>query len=85
MKIKRNGCEIELTDSELMEAYEEYRLECAIEDIKGLCEREEIDLSEVNVPEVAGNALNGLGKCDLYFEAYWDVFEYHLHQSLGQS
>lgn len=79
MKIIRNNQEFELTFSEMMQAYEEYRFDCAVEDIKGLCEQADIKLTDAEISNVARNALAGLGKNDLYFEAYWDTFQYHLN------
>ena len=83
MEIERNGCKITLTDSELMNAYEAYRLECAIEDVRQLCEQRGIDPTTVDLCKVAKNGLHGLGKFDLYFEAYWDVFTFHLNNYLA--
>ena len=79
MKIKRGNQEIELTFTEMMEAYEEYRFDCAIEDVKGLCEQADIKLTDAEMGDIARNALAGLGKNDLYFEAYWDTFQYYLN------
>ena len=79
MKIKRGNQEIELTFTELMAAYEEYELNGAIEDVKGLCEQSGIKLTDAEMSNVARDALRGLGKNDLYFEAYWDTFQYHLN------
>ena len=79
MTIKRGNQEIELTFTEMMEAYEEYRLDCAIEDVKGLCEQADIKLADAEMRNIARDALAGLGKNDLYFESYWDTFQYHLN------
>lgn len=79
MKIKRGDQEIELTFTEMMQAYEEYRLDCALEDVKGLCEQADIKLTDAEMSKIARDALAGLGKNDLYFEAYWDTFQYHLN------
>ena len=79
MTIKRGNQEIELTFTEMMEAYEEYRLDCAIEDVKGLCEQADIKLTDAEMGRIARDALHSLGKNDLYFEAYWDTFQYYLN------
>jgi hypothetical protein len=73
MKIYRDGKEFELTFSELMQAHEEYKLDCMIEDVKNVYEQSEheVDLSEEQTREMAIQALHNLGKNDSYFEAYW--------------
>lgn len=73
MKIYRDGKEFELTFSELMQAHEEYKLDCMIEDVKYVYEQSEheVYLSEEQIREMAIQALHNLGKNDSYFEAYW--------------
>lgn len=80
MKIFRNGEAFELTFTELIQAYEEYELDCAIEDVKDRYMQGEydIDLSEEQIREVAKQAVRNLGKNDSYFEAYWMSVEYTL-------
>ena len=80
MKIYRDGKEFELTFSELMQAHEEYKLDCMIEDVKNAYEQSEheVDLSEEQIREVASQALHNLGKNDSYFEAYWMSVQYTL-------
>lgn len=73
MKIYRDGKEYELTFSEMIQANEEYELDCMIEDIKGILESgtRDVELSEEQIKEVAMFACHNLGKNDSYFEAYW--------------
>ena len=73
MKIYRDGKEFELTFSEMIQAYEEYKLDCMVEDVKNVYEQGEYDveLSEDDISEVASFALHNLSKNDSYFEAYW--------------
>jgi hypothetical protein len=80
MKIIRDGKEFELTFSELMNAHEEYELDCMIEDVKNQHAQGEydIDLTEEQFEEVASLALHNLGKNDSYFEAYWMSVDYTL-------
>ena len=80
MKIFRDGKEIELTFSEMIQANEEYKLDCMIEDVKNQYEQGEydIELSEEQIEEVAMFALNTLSKNDSYYEAYWLSVEYTL-------
>jgi hypothetical protein len=86
MKIKRiiNGEEIEfeLTVSELIQAHEEYELDCAIDDVISIYDQGEydVDLSEEQLEEVTRLALHNLSKNDGYYESYWMSFEYTLEQ-----
>ena len=80
MKIYRDGKEFELTFSEMIQANEEYKLDCMIEDVKGQYAQGEYDveLTEDQIEEVAMFAVNNLSKNDSYFEAYWMSVEYTL-------
>lgn len=80
MKIYRDGKEYELTFIEMMNAYEEYKLDCMIDDIKGVYEQGEydVDLSDEQIKEAAKRALHNLGKNDDYYESYWTSVEYTL-------
>lgn len=80
MKIIRDGKEYELTFSEMIQAHEEYELDCMVEDVKNVYEQGEYDveLSEDDISEVAGFALHNLSKNDSYFDAYWMSVEYTL-------
>ena len=80
MKIIRDGKEYKLTFSEMIQAHEEYKLDCMIEDVKNLLESgtREVELSEEQIREVASDALHNLGKNDSYYEAYWMSVEYTL-------
>ena len=55
MKIYRDGKEIELTFSEMIQANEEYKLDCMIEDVKSILESgaRDIELSDEQIKEVA--------------------------------
>lgn len=80
MKICRDGKEIELTFSEMIQANEEYKLDCMIEDVKSILESgaRDIELSDEQIKEVAVNSVHNLGKNDSYYEAYWMSVEYTL-------
>ena len=80
MKICRDGKEIELTFSEMIQAHEEYKLDCMIEDVKSILESgaRDIKLSDEQIKEVASYAVHNLGKNDSYYEAYWTSVEYTL-------
>lgn len=80
MKIYRDGKEYELTFSEMIQANEEYRLDCMIEDVRSKYEEGDYDveLSEEQIEEAAMFAVNNLSKNDSYFEAYWMSVEYTL-------
>lgn len=82
MKIIRNGQEFELTFSEMMQAYEEYRLDCTIEDVKGVMESEayDVELTDEQMKEVSQQAMHNLGKNDGYSDAYWSSVEYTLSE-----
>ena len=80
MKIYRDGKEFELTFSEMMQAYDEYKLNCMIEDVDGILGSgaRDVELSDEQIREVAALAVHNLGKNDSYFEAYWMSVEYTL-------
>lgn len=77
MKIIRDGKEFELTFSELMQAHEEYELDCMIADVNEKYEDGEYDveLTDKQIEQIASLALHNLGKNDSYFEAYWASVE----------
>ena len=80
MIIYRDGQAIELTFSELINAHEEYELDCMIADVKSQYEQGEydIELSDEQIEEVARFALNSISKNDGYFESYWMSVQYTL-------
>ncbi len=80
MKIYRDDKEIELTFSEMIQAHEEYKLDCMIEDVKSILEggTRDVELSAEQIKEVAIDAVHNLGKNDSYYEAYWMSVEYTL-------
>jgi hypothetical protein len=80
MKIYRDGKEYELTFGEMIQANEEYKLDCMIEDVRSKYEEGDydIELSEEQIKEVAMFAVNNLSKNDSYFEAYWMSVKYTL-------
>ena len=81
MKIYRDGKEYELTFGEMIQANEEYKLDCMVEDVRNKFEEGDYDveLSEKQIKEVAMFAVNNLSKNDSYFEAYWMSVEYTLN------
>ena len=80
MKIFRNGEAFELTFTEIIQAHEEYELECAMDDIRSLIGPETPRLSDKQVKEIARLALRNLNKNDSYYESYWLTVEYTLDQ-----
>lgn len=80
MKIFRNGEAFELTFSELIQAHEEYELDCMVEDVKNQYEQSEhdVELSEEDIGTVASFALHNLSKNDSYYESYWMTVQYTL-------
>lgn len=80
MTIYRNGEEIELTFGEMIRAYDEYKLDCMIEDVRSILASgtRDIELSDKQVEEIASRAVHNLGKNDSYYEAYWMSVEYTL-------
>jgi hypothetical protein len=86
MIIKRivDGKEIEfkLTTREIIQAHEEYELDCTIDDVTSIYEQGEydVDLSEEQLEEVAKLALHNLSKNDGYYESYWMSVEYTIDQ-----
>lgn len=80
MKIYREGKEYELTFSEMIQANEEYKLDCMVADVKSQYEQGEydVDLTEEQFEEIAMFALNSVSKNDSYFEAYWMSVQYTL-------
>lgn len=84
MKIIRNGQEFELTFSELMAAYDEYKLDCMVADVREKLalnsDYEGIKLSDEQIQDIANNAIHNLSKNDNYFEAYWDSVNYTLKE-----
>lgn len=80
MKIYRDGKEFELTFSEMIQANEEYKLDCMIEDLDSILGTgaRDVELSDEQIREVAMMAVNNLGKNDSYYEAYWMSVEYTL-------
>lgn len=82
MKIYRDGKEFELTFTEIIQAHEEYELECAMDDVESIYEQGEygVDLSDEQIKDVARRALRNLNKNDSYYESYWLTVEYTLDQ-----
>ena len=80
MKIYRDGKEYELTFSEMVQANEEYKLDCMVEDVRNVVESgtRDVELTEEQIKEVAVQALHNLGKNDSYYEAYWMSITYTL-------
>jgi hypothetical protein len=79
MKITRDGVEFELTFSEMIQAHEEWELDCMVSDVKELLAmREDVTLSEEEIGTVASFALHNLGKNDAYYDVYWMSVGYTL-------
>lgn len=80
MKIYRDGKEYEPTFSEMIQASEEYKLDCMITDVQNVVDSgtRDVELSNEQIKEVARNAVHNLGKNDSYFESYWMSVEYTL-------
>lgn len=76
MKITRNGQEYDLTFSELMDAHDEYELDCMIADVKKSFAQDsdykDIELSDEQIRDIAENAIHNLSKNEPYGEAYWE-------------
>jgi hypothetical protein len=85
MTIYRGGKEFALTFSELVNAHEEYELDCMIADVKSKYEDEghDVELSDDQIREIAIDALYNLGKNDSYFESYWMSVEYTLNDYIN--
>lgn len=85
MIITRNGMQIELTDNELMDAYDEYRLSCMIIDVKEvLVHKNIIGLREDIIKNIAMQAVHNLGKNENYSNGYWGSVEYTVEQSIKE-
>ena len=86
MKIIRDGKEFELTMGELMVAYDEYRLENCVEDIKDIYRQseDEVELTENQIKEIAEQALHNLGKNDSYCESYWMSLQYTFDECVSE-
>ena len=80
MKITRNGVEIELTAEEMRFAYDEYILNCRIEDIKSVIDQypEYPETSDEQLHYLADEVDSALSKNDIYYEAYWQTIDYVL-------
>jgi hypothetical protein len=76
MKIIRDGKEFELTQQELREAYTEKHMEYLREDVASQAESDEITLDEGDLDIIADRFENALGKCDGYWDHYWNVMHY---------
>lgn len=78
MKIFRNGEAFELTFSEIIQAHEEYELECAMEDVRSMIGPEHPSLSDNDIKSIATQAMRNLNKNDSYYESYWLTVKYTL-------
>ena len=80
MKITRNGVEIELTAEEMRFAYDEYILNCRMEDIKSVIDQypEYPETSDEQLHYLADEVDSALSKNDIYYEAYWQTIDYVL-------
>ena len=81
MVINRNGIEIELTPEELRKAYDEYELQCRVEDIMSAITQADFDdyfsdddfENEKIMHKIANNISDILGDYDSYWDIYWEV------------
>ena len=81
MIITRNGIEIELTNSELRDAYYEYELQCQTEDVISVLEQEGYEdyfnAEDLNNTEmmraIAKRIPHMLSHMDGYWEEYWNA------------
>ena len=77
MKITRNGIEIELTQEELRQAYEEKAFEYFAEDVRSIVENmeleEEFDCSDYE--ELTWRFDKAIGRNDSYWDSYWCTLE----------
>ena len=89
MVIYRDGQAIELTGLELQQAYEEMQNDYYMEDIGDqLCEYYDIepctDDSEIDLKEIAKDALDLLANDDVYYQCYWDAIHTAIKQYLKE-
>lgn len=80
MTIIRNGVEYELTGRELDEAYRECKHSYFVADVREKAEDMGIDVTNMDVDEIADVAEDGLNNNDNYWENYWMSIEYALEQ-----
>ena len=71
MVIVRNGVEYELTGMEEYEVYRKVKREYLIEDIKAKAEEMKLDLTGVDLEQLADCVEDSLGNNDGYYECYW--------------
>ena len=85
MKIIRDGKEYELTQQELREAYMEKHMEYLREDVASQAESDEIKLDECDFDIIADRFENALGKCDGYWDHYWNVMSYVINEYIKET
>lgn len=81
MTINRNGMEIELTAEELRKAYDEYELQCRVEDVLSAITQDDFDEyfsdddleNEKIMHYIANNISDILCGYDAYWDIYWSV------------
>lgn len=85
MKIIRDGKEFELTQQELREAYLEKHMEYLKEDVMSQAESNEIELDESDIATIAERFEDALGKCDGYWDNYWNVMHYVISEYIKEA
>ena len=83
MKIIRDGIEIELTYSEMYDAYRQCKRELLIEDIRNKAIEMEIDLEGANIDYIADKAERATDNNDYLWESYWMDVEYAIDDVCG--
>lgn len=78
MKIIRNGIEIELTYSEMYEAYRQCKRELLIEDLRNKAIEDDVDLDNVDIEKLADRADRAIDNNESMWESYWMSIEYAL-------
>ena len=82
MKIYRDGKEIELTNEECRQVYEELDREYHREDIASRIEEMEIELDVTD--ELIDRVDHALGNNDGYWDSYWCTVEYVIEEYMKE-
>lgn len=88
MTIHRDGNPIELTTSELRQAFEEYGLWCKMEDVKSeIVQNPNLptiaNFDDTDIQVIAERADRMLSKNDLYYDAYWASINNAIEEYFG--
>lgn len=83
------GGNLEFDTLERITLNKEYELECTQEDVlSAIKERDnakDICFTDDEVARIAKMAQNNLGKCEMYYEAYWDMINHAIDDFLNES